>query len=92
MFRRTARAGIQRRVIAFGITVTDLLIRGLDAEDLERLDVRARRLGISRGEYVRRRLRADARPLVAVSVADLERLARDLPDLDDDAVMAGAWS
>ncbi len=49
MFRRTARAGIQRRVIAFGITVTDLLIRGLDAEDLERLDVRARRLGISRG-------------------------------------------
>jgi len=79
-------------VIAFGITVTDLLIRGLDAEDLERLDVRARRLGLSRGEYVRRRLHADARPLVAVSVADLERLARDLPDLGDDAVMAGAWS
>jgi len=92
VFLRTARAGIQRGVIAFGITVTDLLIRGLDAEDLERLDVRARRLGISRGEYVRRRLRADARPLVAVSVADLERLTRDLPDLDDDAVMAGAWS
>jgi len=30
--------------------------------------------------------------LVAVSVADLERLARDLPDLGDDAVAAGAWS
>jgi len=56
------------------------------------LDARARRLGLSRGEYVRRRLHADARPLVAVSVADLERLARDLPDLGDDAVMAGAWS
>jgi len=79
-------------VIVFAITMTDLLIRGLDADDLERLDARARRLGLSRGEYVRRRLRADARPLVAVSVADLERLARELPDLGDDAVMAGAWS
>ncbi len=79
-------------VISFAITVTNLLIRGLDSDDLERLDARARRLGLSRGEYVRRRLRADARPLITVSVADLERLERELPDLGDDAVMASAWS
>ncbi|MEO6857186.1 MAG: antitoxin [Solirubrobacteraceae bacterium] len=72
--------------------MTNLLIRGLDTGDLERLDARARRLGLSRGEYVRRRLRADARPLITVSVADLERLERELPDLGDDAVMANAWS
>jgi len=72
--------------------VTDLLIRGLDADDLERLEARARRLGLSRGEYVRRRLRADARPVIAVSVADLERFAEALSDLGDDAVMADAWS
>ena len=72
--------------------MTDLLIRGLDADDLERLEARARRLGLSRGEYVRRRLRADARPVIAVSVADLERVAEALSDLGDDAVMADAWS
>ncbi len=72
--------------------MTDLLIRGLDADDLERLEARARRLGLSRGEYVRRRLRADARPVIAVSVADLERFAEALSDLGDDAVMADAWS
>ncbi|MGH3430045.1 MAG: type II toxin-antitoxin system VapB family antitoxin, partial [Mycobacteriales bacterium] len=75
-------------VIASAITVTDLLIRGLDADDLERLDTRARRLGLSRGEYIRRRLHADARPLIAVSLSDLERFARELPDLADDKVMA----
>ncbi|MDQ2896697.1 MAG: antitoxin [Actinomycetota bacterium] len=72
--------------------MTDLLIRGLDGDDLERLEARARRLGLSRGEYVRRRLRADARPLITVSVIDLERLARELPDLGNETVMAGAWS
>ncbi len=72
--------------------MTDLLIRGLDADDLERLEAQARRLGLSRGEYVRRRLHADARPPITVSVADLERFARELPDLADDVVMARAWS
>jgi hypothetical protein len=38
----------------------DVLIRDLPAEDLARLDAHAARQGLSRTEYLRRRLREDA--------------------------------
>ena len=70
----------------------DLLIRNFPPEDLARLDARAAKLGLSRGEYIRRRLSQDARTgLVAVEVADLQHFATIFADLGDDAVMSEAW-
>jgi len=71
----------------------DLLIRNFPADDLERLDARAAALGLSRSEYLRRRLRQDARSSSEpVSVTDLQRFAATFSDLaDDDAVMSQAW-
>jgi Ribbon-helix-helix protein, copG family len=68
----------------------DLLIRDISEADLRLLDNRARALGLSRSEYVRRRLRqdTDARKL---SLADLKQFAQAHQDLADPQVMAGAW-
>lgn len=41
--------------------MTDVLIRDLEPEDVARLDARATALGLSRNEYLRRRLEQDAR-------------------------------
>ncbi|MGH2872706.1 MAG: type II toxin-antitoxin system VapB family antitoxin [Solirubrobacteraceae bacterium] len=68
----------------------DLLIRDLSEAELGRLDARARALGLSRSEYVRRRLRQDTgapRP----TLVDAERFAVAHADLADPDVMAGAW-
>jgi hypothetical protein len=73
--------------------VTDVLIRNVSEDDLARIDERAARLGLSRGEYLRRRIAQDAaRDEVSLSVADLERAAILSRDLLDDAVMRDAWS
>jgi hypothetical protein len=70
----------------------DLLIRGLDEDEVAQLDARAERLGISRNEYVRRRLSEDARAGHArVTLEDLERLARTFDDATDEGLMADAW-
>lgn len=71
----------------------DVLIRGLSAEDLARLDAHAARQGLSRSEYLRRRLREDAARVDApVTTADLDRFADRFGDLDDPKVMRQAWS
>lgn len=70
--------------------MADLLIRNLSEADLKRLDSRARALGLSRSEYVRRRLRQETGG-PAVTVADLERFASAHADLADPSVMARAW-
>ena len=57
----------------------DMLIRDLPEEVVAALDARAARLGISRSEYVRRRLAQDAAASGApVSVDDLVRFAKQL--------------
>jgi len=68
----------------------DLLIRNLTEAELRQLDLRARALGLSRSEYVRRRLRQD-NTSKRVTPADLDRFARTYADLADPDVMAGAW-
>lgn len=72
--------------------MTDVLIRDVPEEVVRALDGRADRLGISRNEYLRRRLAQDAmsgtRP---VAVDDLKRLSASLTDLADEQVMAEAW-
>ena len=73
--------------------MTDIVIRNVPEEDLARIDDRAARLGLSRGEYLRRRISQDAaREVGRVTVADLERAATLSQDLLDDEVMRRAWS
>lgn len=73
--------------------MTDVLIRGVAADDLARIDERAARLGLSRGEYLRRRITQDARREEAgLTVADLQRAAELTQDLLDETVMRDAWS
>jgi len=73
--------------------VPDVLIRDVPAEDLARIDAHAARLGLSRTEYLRRRLRQEAeRSIGPVTAADLDRFAARFADLGDPEVMRRAWS
>ena len=66
-------------------SIPDLIIAALDAH--------AGRLGLSRSEYVRRRLAQDAaRPGSPVSVQDLARFSETFGDLADPDVMSRAWT
>ena len=72
--------------------MTDVLIRDVPDDVIAALDTHASRLGLSRSEYVRRRLAQDAAISdAAVSVADLNRFASTFTDLADPAVMSQAW-
>ena len=71
----------------------DVLIRDVSPEDLARIDAHAARQGLSRTEYLRRRLRQEAaRPTSPVKVADLQRFSSRFQDLGDAEVMRDAWS
>lgn len=73
--------------------MTDVLIRNVPAGDLARIDEHAERMGLSRGEYLRRRIAQDAaRGARTVTVSDLERAASLHGDLLDDQIMRDAWS
>lgn len=71
----------------------DILIRDVPAEIVAAIDAKAARLGLSRSEYVRRRLRQDAArdDTQRVTVEDLRRTAEVFADLDDPEVMRKAW-
>jgi plasmid stability protein len=72
--------------------MTDMLIRDVPDDVIAALDNHANRLGLSRSEYVRRRLAQDATTSDApVEVADLSRFARTFGDLADPDVMSQAW-
>ena len=72
--------------------MTDLLVRDVPDDVVAALDAHAARLGLSRSEYVRRRLAQDAAtPGAPVSVDDLARFAGTFADLADPDVMSGAW-
>ncbi|WP_026821073.1 ribbon-helix-helix protein, CopG family [Arthrobacter castelli] len=73
--------------------MTDVLIRNVSDDDLARVDKHAAKLGLSRGEYLRRRIAQDAgRTSEAATMADLERFASLSQDLRDDDVMRDAWT
>ena len=72
--------------------MTDMLIRDVPDEVIAALDAHAGRLGLSRSEYVRRRLAQDAATADApVTVGDLNRFAEAFGDLADPDVMSQAW-
>ena len=72
--------------------MTDVLIRDVPDDVIAALDARAGRLGLSRSEYVRRRLAQDAAmSSFPVSVQDLARFTEVFGDLADPDVMSRAW-
>ena len=72
--------------------MTDILVRDVPDAVVAALDAQAGRLGLSRSEYVRRRLAQDAARLDSpVSVEDLARFADVFGDLGDPDVMSQAW-
>jgi hypothetical protein len=74
--------------------VADILIRDLPDHVVAAIDANARRLGLSRNEYLRRRLAGTEDKAVPVSVTadDLARSAATFSDLLDPDVMTQAWS
>jgi len=72
--------------------MTDMLIRDVPDEVIAAVDARASRLGLSRSEYVRRRLAQDAAGAgTAVTEQDLARFGEVFADLGDPDVMSQAW-
>lgn len=73
--------------------MADLLIRNLAPELVIALDAKARTLGISRVELVRRTITRDiAISSESVTEQHLAALTELLPDLGDAEIMRGAWS
>ena len=69
-----------------------MLIRDVPDEVIAAVDAHASRLGLSRSEYVRRKLAQDAASAGrAVTTQDLARFADLFADLDDPDVMSRAW-
>lgn len=72
--------------------MSDVLIRDVPDGVLAAIDARAAALGVSRNEYLRRRLSEDARrSSPSVELADLARFADTFADLADPDVMNRAW-
>jgi hypothetical protein len=73
--------------------MTDILIRDIPDDVLAAIDRKAQRAGLSRTEYLRRALARERNDINAdVTVDDLTRFAHTFADLDDSAVMDGAWT
>jgi plasmid stability protein len=73
------------------VSMTDMLIRDVPDEVIAAIDARASRLGLSRSEYVRRRLAQEAIATGPVTREDLARFAEVFGDLGDPDVMSKAW-
>lgn len=71
--------------------MTDILIRDVPTDVVAALDANARRLGLSRNDYLRRHLLREATDANRTTVEDLERFAETFADLRDPEIMARAW-
>ena len=72
--------------------MTDVLVRDVPDDVIAALEVRAARLGLSRSEFLRRRLAQEAVPLAPVTVEDFVAFSQTFADLGDPEVMKGAWA
>jgi hypothetical protein len=71
----------------------DVLIPDVPDEVIAAIDSHALRLGLSRSEYVRRRLAQDAASSrLRVTVTDLDAFSRSFADLADPDAMDQAWT
>ncbi len=73
--------------------MTNVLIRGLSDAAVERIDAEASALGLSRNEYLRRKLEGAATtdPGASVTRVAWPHSAATFADLDDPEVMDAAW-
>lgn len=72
--------------------MSDVLIRDVPEDVLVALDALAERMGLSRTEYIRRRLAQDAHTAqLPVTVEDLRRFGEAFGDLGDEDLMRKAW-
>lgn len=72
--------------------MAEVLIRDVPEAVLAGIDAHAARLGLSRVEYIRRRLASDAASSsTSVSVDDLRSFADRFTDLADVEIMGEAW-
>jgi len=72
--------------------VTDVLIRGVPDDVVSAIEAKAKRLGLSRTEYLRRQmLRIASTTDEAVTVEALGQFTLTFADLGDPEVMRGAW-
>lgn len=73
--------------------MTDILIRDVPDEVLAAIDAKAKRVGLSRTEYLRRALERERTQANGPVDADqLAQMAALIEDLDDPDVMTDAWS
>jgi hypothetical protein len=73
--------------------MTDILIRDVPDEVLAAIDAKAKRVGLSRTEYLRRTLERERTPNTGpITIDHLRQAATLAADLDDPDVMSGAWS
>lgn len=73
--------------------MTNVLIRGLSDAAVQRIDAEASELGLSRNEFLRRKLEGATltNSETALTAADWDRSAAVFGDLSDDGVMDAAW-
>lgn len=73
--------------------MTNVLIRGLSEAAVERIDAEASALGLSRNEFLRRKLEGAtaASPEATLTLDDWVRSAATFGDLADPNVMDAAW-
>ena len=73
--------------------MTDILIRDVPDDVLAAIDAKAKRVGISRTEYLRRALeRESAQATRPVDIDQLAQVAALTEDLNDPNIMSTAWS
>lgn len=75
--------------------MTDVLIRNVPEDDLRRIDEKAAKAGLSRNDYLRRRIAQDAAhavPSEPLRLEDLNRFGVLAADLLDEEAMRAAWS
>lgn len=72
--------------------MTDVLIRDVPDDVVSAIEAQAKRLGLSRTEYLRRQMRRVASTSdEPVTVESLRQFALTFADLADPDVMRGAW-
>lgn len=76
------------------VAMPDVLIRDVPEEVVAAVDERAARFGLSRTEYLRRRLAEESspRPRRTTTEQDLDRIQTVFADVSHPEVMRGAWS
>jgi len=73
--------------------MADILIRDIPDEVIAAIDARAKRVGLSRTEYLRRTLERERSSLsVPITLEHFEKFVKLTIDLDDRDVMSNAWT